>query len=75
MTRRIGARVARLESERPPALADLVSEAARFGTLAWSARGWRLYTEQTPAGARLAVIGGVRPLLYEVLGIDVEDLR
>ena len=75
MTKRIGARLARLESLRRPAAADLVAEAALYGERVWSVPSARCYAQQTPYAARLAVVCGGSALVYEVPGVDVGDLR
>lgn len=75
MSRRYGARLTRLEDQLAGPAVDLAAEAARFGVLEWSACGVRCYSQQTPAGARLAVVGAAGPLVYEMPGITLGDLR
>jgi hypothetical protein len=71
--RRIGARLERLESHVGSA-PDLAEETERHGTRLWSAPGARCYGQDTPHGARLALVGAGAPLVYEVAGVDLGDL-
>lgn len=73
MTRRLGARLERLEQHLGPSV-DQAAEAALYGLLRWSAPGWRCYTRDTPHGAHLAVVGPQGALVYEVPGVSVGDL-
>lgn len=73
MSRRLGARLERLE-DRIGTTPDLAAEADRYGTRLWSVPGRRCYGQDTPDGARLAVVGAGTPLVYEIVGIDLGDL-
>ncbi|TQE40241.1 hypothetical protein Sipo8835_00065 [Streptomyces ipomoeae] len=74
MNRRIGARLERLEHQ-VGAAPDLTQETKEYGTRVWSVPGFRAYGQDTPDGARLAVVGGPQPLVYEVVGVALGDLR
>jgi hypothetical protein len=71
--RRMGARLERLES-RVGSVPDLASEAERHGRRLWSVAGTRAYGLDTPAGARLAVVGAAGALVYEVPGVSLAEL-
>ena len=73
MNRRIGARVERLES-RVGAIPDLAAEASQYGAPLWSAPGTRCYGQDTPAGARLAIVGPAGTVVYEVAGVPLGAL-
>jgi hypothetical protein len=53
---------------------DLAAEAERHGTRLWSVPGARCYGQDTPHGARLAVVGTASPLVYEVASVGLGDL-
>ena len=73
MNRRIGARLERLENHIGTT-PDLAGEAARYGTRLWVVPGGRCYGQDTPVGARLAVVGAGGPLVYEVTSVALGDL-
>lgn len=75
MSRKYGARLTRLEGQLIGPVVDLAAEAARYGELQWSVDGSRCYVQQTDAGSRLAVVGAPAPLVYELVAVDVRDLR
>lgn len=66
-------RLQRLEQHIGPR-ADPAAEAAQHGRPLWSTPAWRAYARDTPAGARLAVVGAGRPLVYALPGVHVGDL-
>lgn len=74
MSRRIGARLERLEQHIGTA-PDLARETAEHGGLIWSVAGSRAYGQDTETGARLAVVGPAGTTVYEVDGVTLEDLR
>ncbi|MET9056761.1 hypothetical protein ABZX99_02945 [Streptomyces antibioticus] len=73
MNRKFSARLARLESHVGTA-PDLTREAAEHGDLIWSSFGSRAYGQNTPDGARLAVVGPAGTTVYEVVGVALGDL-
>lgn len=73
MNRRIGARLERLEQHIGTS-PDLVGEANRYGTRLWAVPGRRCYGQDTPNGARLAVVGAGGTVVYEVAGVALGDL-
>jgi len=73
MNRKIGARLERLE-QHIGTTPDLTAEADRYGARLWSVPGCRAYGRDTPDGARLAVVGPVGPVVYEVAGVSLGDL-
>jgi hypothetical protein len=73
MSRKLGARLERLEQHIGTS-PDMAAEADRYGTRLWSVPGRRCYAQDTPDGARLAVVGAGGPLVYEIAGIDLGDL-
>ena len=52
-----------------------VAEAEQLGRLEWKVAGTRCYTAQRGDTAVLTLVGPRGSLAYEVVGIDVADLR
>ncbi|GAB2946647.1 hypothetical protein [Streptomyces heilongjiangensis] len=73
MNRRLSGRLARLEHHLGTA-PDLARERAEHGGLIWSSASSRAYGQDTPAGARLAVVGPAGATVYEVAGVTLADL-
>ncbi|SBT91384.1 hypothetical protein GA0115233_103016 [Streptomyces sp. DI166] len=73
MTGKLTTRLERLES-RVGAVPDLAGETRQHGPLLWSVPGCRAYARDTATGARLTVVGGPQPLVYEVPGVTLADL-
>ncbi|MET8169297.1 hypothetical protein ABZT34_34450 [Streptomyces sp. NPDC005329] len=73
MKRRLGARLERLE-HHVGASPDLAREVQQYGARLWSMTGCRAYGQDTPDGARLAVVAPHGSLVYELAGVRLGDL-
>lgn len=73
MNRRLSGRLERLESHIG-SVPDLVGEARQHGAPVWSVAGFRAYGQDAAEGARLAIVGPVGTVVYEVAGISLGDL-
>ncbi|MEU6244829.1 hypothetical protein [Streptomyces sp. NPDC047024] len=73
MTRKLGARLERLE-QQVGGSPDRAAESREHGRPLWSVPGWRAYGQDRMGGARLAVVGPAGVTAYEVAGVTLEDL-